>query len=144
MPVAALLVAVSLLAGDEPLLCTNLDMTQVSVIAGRVERQTIRREQPSGWSPFRDVEYDIIATVRPTRTLRGAPVARLVTSRVSCTTPWLDIAGHRSCSGLLSKGEVDTFQVDRRTYEANRDPDRDEVADYDRRIARPLPRCERQ
>ena len=139
-----LMVTASLSAGDEPLRCTDLDMAQVSVISGRVERQVVTRDQASGWSPFQDIWYDIVVTVRPLRTLRGTAVTRPVTVRVGCTTPWMDFAGRRSCSNLLAEGEVDTFSVDRRTYNGNRNPDRDEVADYDRQMSRPLARCERQ
>ena len=142
--VTALLLVGSLIATDEPVLCTDLDMSQVSVIEGRVERRTVRREQPFGWSPFRDVQYEVIATVRPVRVLRGAPVRRAVTVRLACSTPWMDLTGRRFCSDLLKLNEIDTFQVDRRTHEATRDPHRDEVSDYDRRMSRPLPRCERQ
>nr|WP_314188185.1 hypothetical protein [uncultured Brevundimonas sp.] len=141
--VAALFAITSLIAGDEPLRCTDLDMRQVNVFTGRVERQTIRREQPVWWTPFGDIHYEIVATVRPIRVLRGAQVRRPVTVRIECTASKTDFVGRRGCVNFFTTGQIDTFQVDRRTYLGNRNPDRDEVADYDRAMAHPLPLCER-
>ena len=141
--VAALFAITSLIAGDQPLRCTDLDMRQVSVFTGRVERQTIRREQPVWWTPFGDIHYEIVASVRPIRVLRGAQVRRPVTVRIECTASKTDFVGRRGCVNLFTTGQIDTFQVDRRTYLGNRNPDRDEVADYDRAMAHPLPLCER-
>lgn len=143
IPIVVLLSAAGL-TGHEPLLCSGLDPNQISVVTGRVDRRTVtRREQRPGVLPFQwEITYEVVAVVRPLRTLRGTPVTRPVTTRIQCNTPWLDIGGRRSCTSLLKQDEVDTFQVDRRTFQANRNPDRDEVADYDHRLLHPLPRCE--
>lgn len=142
--VAVLFAITSLVAGDEPLRCTDLDMRQVSVFTGRVEHQTIKREQPVWWTPFGDIYYEVVATVRPIRVLRGAQVSRPVIVRVGCTASKTDFAGRRMCANLFTTGQIDTFQVDRRTYLGNRNPDRDEVADYDHAMAHPRPLCERR
>jgi hypothetical protein len=140
---ATLLAIISLAAGGEPLRCTDLDMRQVSVFTGRVEHRTVRREQSDWWIPTGDIHYEIVGTVRSIRVLRGAQVTRPVIVRISCSASKTDFAGRRGCASLLKTGQIDTFQVDRRTYSGNRNPDRDEVADYDHAMAHPLPLCER-
>jgi len=142
--VAALLFSIWQAATAEPVLCTDLDMNNVSVIEGQVEQRVVRRDQSAGQASFGEIHYEVVARVQPRRTLRGAQVRQAVTTRARCSAPWLDFAGRRFCSGLLQVNEVETFLVDRRTHEAQSDPGRDEVADYDHRMSRPLPRCERQ
>ena len=140
---SSLVFVLALLGVDEPVRCSNLDWTEVSIIAGRVEQVTqSRTEQRSGFSPFDwTVEFETTVVIQPLRTLRGAPVAARITLQEGCSTPWLDFGGRRHCADVLARGSELVVQTNRRTGETSRNPDRDLVADHDRRVATPMPRC---
>lgn len=140
LTVVPLAVSVLSVAMSDPVLCTDINLATTSVVAGRVEQRTMTIES---WSLFGETNYEILATVRPTRTLRGERVSGGLTARAYCSTSTLDLSGQRWCRRMLSVGASDTFMVDRRRMTADANPLEDEVRLYDRWKSNPLPQCVR-